>query len=223
MKNQVQACKGVYITTCDENGTVNPHFCKTYIRLPEKLPHSMNLQFFSKNQQKIIYVDEPMHIIIAHELIHCTQNLFYTNGSTDILDALRKDCPSIQCLKAENPQLLEWCEKFFGGTDSTTWPDELQAMILSFQIETTHVSESQLLSELLKEGVCPHELAKYKNDVLIPFGHLAPGTEPQDGNSLNFTTLLSQTALPLFAGISSKEQLEMEKEPGSNFSSCIIL
>lgn len=126
-------------------------------------------------------------------------------------------------MQAKNPQLLEWCEKFFGGTDSTTWPDELQAMILGFQIDTSYVSESQLLSELLQDGVCPHELAKYKNDVLIPFGHLAPNTEPQGEDSLNFTTLLSQTTLNLFAGILPKEQLEMEKQSGSSSSSCSLL
>ena len=219
------ACKGVSITTCGVNGMVKMNQSRTYIRLPENLPDSIHLQFFSKNQQKIIYVDEPIYIIIAHELIHCIQNLSYKDIHTDILNELRNNFSSIKCLKAENHQLLGWCGNFFGGTDLTTWPDELQAMILGFQIETTHVSESQLLSELLKESKCPHELERYKDDVLIPFGHLQPGSKLKDNDSLNFTTLLSQTqtTLNLFAGILPKEQLEMEKQSGSSSSSCSLL
>ena len=106
---------------------------------------------------------------------------------------------------------------FFGGSDSATWPDELQTMILGFQIDTNYISESQLLSELLQERFCPYELEEYKNDVLIPFGHLAPGAKYQNEDLLNFTTLLSQTSLSLFEGITPKERLKIEEGPSNPF------
>lgn len=211
-------CKQLYITICDKDGTTKRLLCPSFIRLPEQLPFAIKLPFFSKNQKKIIYVDEPIHIVIAHELIHCIQNLFYEKVSANILDEFRTNYPTIECLQRENSELFEWCMNFFGGTERTTWPDELQAMVLGFRFDTNYVSESQLLSELLQEGVCSHELAEYKNDVLIPFGHLDPGSKPKDNDALNFTTLLSQTGLPLFAGISPIARLEIKKG-----LSCILL
>lgn len=195
------ACKGVYITICDANGVKEKEPSSTFIKLPESLPSSIRLPFYSKNQQKIVYVDEPISVVIAHELIHCVQNLSYRNVSADILTELRREDSPIKCLGEENGDLFTWCQDFFAGTDPVTWPDELQAMVLGFRIGTDYVSESQLLKELLNEGRCPHALAQYKNDVLIPFGHLAPDEKPADNDLLNFTTLLSQTKLTLFEGI----------------------
>ena len=63
-------CKQLYITICGKDGTTERPLCPSFIRLPEQLPFAIKLPFFSKNQQKIIYVDEPIHIVIAHELIH---------------------------------------------------------------------------------------------------------------------------------------------------------
>lgn len=221
-KQSSPICNELFITICDRDGKIERPLCPSFVRLPEQLPSSIILPFFSKNQQKVIYVKEPIYIVIAHELIHCTQNLSHEDVSADILAELRRNYPSIECLKTDNPILLKWCEKFFGGTNPATWPDELQAMILGFQIGTIHVSESQLLSELLQEGVCPDGLKDYKNDVLIPFGHLGPDAICQDEDSLNFTTLLSQTQLHLFANISPKKQLEIEKGPSSNPCLCIV-
>lgn len=129
------------------------------------------------------------------------QNLSYRNVSANILEELQREDSPLKCLREENGDLFTWCQKFFAGADEKTWPDELQAMVLGFQIGTDYVSESQLLKELLDEGRCPHTLTQYKNDVLIPFGHLAPGDEPAKNDLLNFTTLLSQTELTLFEGI----------------------
>lgn len=203
------ACKRVSITICNKEGIIKQCLSKTLIKLPENLPSSIQLPFFSKKRQKIIYFNEPIHMIIAHELIHCVQNLFYEKGSGSIFDELQQKYSSINFLKKENSG-SPWCKNFFGGSDMSTWPNELQAMILGFQVGTNYISETQLLSELLNEYRCPHELIMYKNDVLIPFGHLGPDGEMKKEDSLNFTTLLSQTGLPLFSDISPKEQLEIE-------------
>lgn len=57
------ACKGVYITICDANGTKEKEPSSTFIKLPESLPSSIRLPFYSKNQQKIVYVRNPYPLL----------------------------------------------------------------------------------------------------------------------------------------------------------------
>ncbi|MDR0393418.1 MAG: hypothetical protein LBH52_04295 [Puniceicoccales bacterium] len=135
-------------------------------------------------------VQEPISMCIGHELLHGIQNLKYPKPiSSNILQEL------ITRLPPQNAETHNWCAHFFAGSDGSTWPYELQAMVLGIEVDGQRLSEANLMRELLSgqyHGYVP-ELAQYTAHILVPFGHLGPGSDPKIEDMQNFCALLRQS------------------------------
>lgn len=141
------------------------------IKLPEKCEDFYSLNFYCSSSQKVFEVQEPVFLVVIHELIHCTQ---YLQGGlreeVAIDNALTKIKTLISCTLLGTSNF----QNFWG--EGRGWVLEFQAMVTGITCSNgICVSESLAIQEFLNSDLINEArfeyLEKFKGEILIPFGH----------------------------------------------------
>jgi len=141
------------------------------IKLPEKCEDFYSLNFYCPSSQEVFEVQEPVFLVVIHELIHCTQ---YLQGKVQEEVAIDKALTKIKTLISRT--LLDNLnfQNFWG--EGRGWVLEFQAMVTGITCSNgICVSESLAIQEFLNSDLVNEArfqyLEKFKGEILIPFGH----------------------------------------------------
>ena len=162
------------------------------IKLPEKCEDFYSLNFYCPSSQEVFEVQEPVFLVVIHELIHCTQYLQGECSEVKTIDKVSKEIDKIaeeadeiakekiegkdQFSRIELSKLLKNpnFQNFWG--EDRGWVLELQAMVTGIMCsDGVCVSESSAIQEFLDSDLVNEArfqyLEKFKSGILIPFGH----------------------------------------------------
>lgn len=149
-----------------------PTWVSPTIKLPEKCEDFRTLDFYCPSKKTVFNIQEPIFLIVVHELVHCTQYLqgecdeWETKGKTS--DEIRTQFPN--CALLDVPEF----QHFWGGKGN--WALEFQAMVTGVTCsDSLRVSESLAIQEFLNSDLLNEarfeSLQQYRGQILIPFGH----------------------------------------------------